>query len=260
MHYNSFSFQTTSTAVIEGTCVLVPKLGAVKVHMYRPIPEKAVIREVVFKWHKDKWTISFVVDLTDVPKVTPVTSVGIDFGLNAFATLSTGELVSNPRFGRNSEKLLARRQRIFARRQRGSASKQHAHLLVRKTYMQICNRRLDFTRKFAAMLFSTYDLVAFEDLNINNMSHGNLAKSIYDAAWGKTIKCLTAKAEMTGKLAIGVDPTNTTINCSSCTEPVPKTLTDREHNCSKCGLVLSRDHNAAINIHTRGLRVLAMGV
>jgi putative transposase len=36
-------------------------------------------------------------------------------------------------------------------------------------------------------------------------------------------------------------------------------LGQREHRCPACGLVLHRDHNAAINILRLGLQSLALG-
>ena len=41
---------------------------------------------------------------------------------------------------------------------------------------------------------------------------------------------------------------STSQQCSGCNEVVPKQLSDRLHDCPHCGLVLNRDHNAAINI------------
>ena len=41
---------------------------------------------------------------------------------------------------------------------------------------------------------------------------------------------------------------NTTQPCSGCGEMVQKSLAIRIHKCPICGLILDRDHNAAINI------------
>jgi len=49
-------------------------------------------------------------------------------------------------------------------------------------------------------------------------------------------------------LAIAVNPNCTSQNCSGCGTKVPKTLSDRLHVCPECGVILDRDHNAAINI------------
>jgi hypothetical protein len=43
-----------------------------------------------------------------------------------------------------------------------------------------------------------------------------------------------------------------------CGEVVKKDLSVRIHNCEGCGLVLDRDHNAAINILTLGLQSLGL--
>jgi putative transposase len=50
-----------------------------------------------------------------------------------------------------------------------------------------------------------------------------------------------------------VNPRGTTQACSGCGVIVPKDITVRIHACSHCGLKLSRDHNAALNILARGL-------
>jgi putative transposase len=44
------------------------------------------------------------------------------------------------------------------------------------------------------------------------------------------------------------DPRMTSQDCSGCGTRVPKTLAVRLHSCPACGLVLDRDHNAALNV------------
>jgi putative transposase len=55
-----------------------------------------------------------------------------------------------------------------------------------------------------------------------------------------------------------VPPEYTTQECSRCGYLVKKTLSTRTHRCPRCGLVLCRDHNAALNILRRGLELLGM--
>ncbi len=76
------------------------------------------------------------------------------------------------------------------------------------------------------------------------------AKSIHDAGWSSFLSILQVKAENAGLLTIGVSAYNTTQNCSSCGEKVPKKLSQRWHSCA-CGCELDRDHNAAIIIMNR---------
>ena len=79
----------------------------------------------------------------------------------------------------------------------------------------------------------------------------HLAKSISDAGWGQFLNFLAYKAENAGCRVEKVLARCTSINCSGCGERVDKTLADRIHACPFCGLILNRDHNAAINILNR---------
>ena len=82
-----------------------------------------------------------------------------------------------------------------------------------------------------------------------------LAKSISDAGWGRFVRMIAYKVESTGGQLIQVDPRGTTQMCSGCGETVPKDLSQRIHACPSCGLVLDRDHNAALNILARGREI-----
>ena len=85
------------------------------------------------------------------------------------------------------------------------------------------------------------------------MVHGNMAKSIYDAAWGQFLRALQSKAEGAGKWCVPVDPRGTSQRCSSCGTVLKKALDERQHRCPSCGFVAHRDHNAALNIIALGL-------
>jgi putative transposase len=251
--YDTFDFGSDSRkAHIDGCRVLMPKLGLVKFHQYRPL--RGDVRHVSVSRTARGWTISFVCDVGEAAAKVPVRSaIGIDVGLEAFATLSNGERVENPRFFRASEDVLARRQQSFARKQRGSSSRQRAKQIVARTHEHIRNQRLDFARKLACALYARFDLIAHEDLQISRMVHGNLGKSINDAAWGQFLVALQSKAENAGKWCVPVGPRGTSQTCPQCGTVAKKALEEREHRCS-CGFVAHRDHAAALCILGRGLR------
>jgi putative transposase len=250
--YRSFGLEGTDVPRINGSRVRLPKLGFVRFNKYREL--RGEVRSVHVRREAGGWSISFVCDLGDAPAKVPVrAAVGIDVGLESLATLSTGEQIENPRFYREAQDVLARRQRVVARKRRGSSSRARARQLVARANEHIRNQRLDYARKVAAFLFSRFDLIAHEDLAIAHMVRGNLAKSIYDAAWGILIGALTSKAEEAGKWCVPVDPRGTSQRCSGCGSVVPKGLSQREHRCDRCGLVLHRDENAARNVLALGL-------
>ena len=249
--YDSFDFGSCVPRV-ENSRVNIPKLGMVKFHKYREMRGK--VKLVRIGRSARGWYVSFVCDVGAAPeKVAVRSTVGIDVGLEAFATLSNGERVDNPRFGREAQEDLARRQRSLARKKRGSMSRGRATLLVARAYERIRNQRQDFARKLACDLFSRFDLIAHEDLAISRMVHGNLAKSIHDAAWGQFLGALQSKAENAGKWCVPVDPRGTSQTCPQCGTVAKKELSEREHRCD-CGFSAHRDHAAALVILGRGLR------
>lgn len=247
--YDSFSFPPTR---VEGSRVSIPKLGAVRFHEYRPLVGE--VREVTIRRACGRWYVCFACEVGPAPAKRPVERVvGLDLGLTAFAVTSEGERFANPRHFRRGAEQLAVRQRRLSRRKRGSRGRQRARLLVAKAHERIKNQRLDHARKLAAELVDRYDLIAVEDLDIRGLMQSNLSKSVADAGWRVFLTCLSLKAEEAGVTVVEVDPRGTTQRCSSCDEVVKKRLRDRTHDCPGCGLVLDRDHNAAINVLNLGL-------
>ncbi len=84
----------------------------------------------------------------------------------------------------------------------------------------------------------------------------HLAKSISDASWGKFLMWVNYYGTIHGIPVLAVAPNFTSQDCSACGTRVKKSLSVRTHVCHKCGLVLDRDHNAALNILDKGLMVL----
>ena len=61
------------------------------------------------------------------------------------------------------------------------------------------------------------------------------------------------KAERRGGQVILVNPCGTSQKYSGCGEVVQKEMSERIHDCPKCGLILDRDMNSARNILKAGL-------
>ena len=203
--------------------------------------------------------MAFACDLGPAPeKVVVRSTVGIDLGLSSFATLSDGSKLDNPRFFRNGEATLARRQRELSRKKNGSRGRAIARLLVQKAHLHVRNLRADFLRKLAATLVGRYDCIVHEDLNLRGLAAGMPANSVQDVAWGGFIRALASKAEWTGKWVVPVDPRGTIIHCSACGAPAPKTLSDRIHRCDSYRLHMDRDENAARNILALGRSAAAV--
>jgi putative transposase len=179
--------------------------------------------------------------------------IGLDVGLASFYTDHEGNKVDNPKFLRKSEKKLKRLQRRLSKKKKGSKNRQKARQRLAKAHLKISRQRKDFAVKLARCVVRFLDVIAQVDLRIKNLVKNHcLAKSINDAAWYQFREWLEYFGVKFGKITIAVPPNYTSQNCSNCGEVVKKSLSTRTHQC-KCGCVLDRDENAAINILKKGL-------
>lgn len=81
----------------------------------------------------------------------------------------------------------------------------------------------------------------------------HLAKSIHDAGWGTFLRWVKHYGALHTIPVLVVEPAFTSQECSRCGRSVKKSLSMRTHVCPGCGLVLDRDHNAALNILLKAL-------
>jgi len=182
--------------------------------------------------------------------------IGIDLGLESFATLSTGERIFNPRWYRKAERRLKTAQRRVSCCKRGSNRRRKAVVLLAKAHLKVKRQRRDFHHKEALKLVQANDTIYHEDLHTANMvKNHHLAKSISDAGWSAFLGILAAKAVYAGRRVVAVPPAYTSQTCSGCGVIVSKGLSVRWHSCPDCGTSLHRDHNAAKNIQSLGQRL-----
>ena len=231
---------------IEGDRIVIVKLGGFGFRTRCRI--KGQPRSVCISRRGSRWQAIVACEIGAAPKKRPVSNaVGIDVGLATLATLSNGTEIENPRWTKREQDRLASANRNLVRKKRGSKNRARALERLRRVYQRIQGLRRNYLHSISNQLVANYDLIAFEDLNIRGMVQSRLAKSIMDVAWGELIRQLIYKAEEAGVWAVPVNPGGTSQMCSRCGVEVPKRLAERWHKCS-CGLSLSRDHNAALNV------------
>lgn len=214
-----------------------------------------LIKRVRIVRRADGYYCQFCVDTERTVEHIPTgKQVGIDVGLKAYLTDSEGNTIPNPRHYRKAEKKLKRLQRRLSRKKKKSANRKKARQALAKQHLKVQRQREDFARKVANTYVSSSDLIAYEDLQIRNMVRNRkLAKSIHDAGWGTFIRWLNYYGAMHDIPVIAVSPHFTSQNCSACGTTVKKSLSVRTHICTSCGVVLDRDHNAALNILSKAL-------
>lgn len=250
--FNSADFTWRDGAGLRQGKLHIQGVGELKVVWHRQIPEDARIKRVTVKRRAGKWFACFVLEIPDgeIPKHSGG-EVGIDVGLKSLVTLSTGESIAQPQPYRKSQTKVRRANRKAARREKGSLRQRKAYRELSRLYAKISNQRSDFLHKLSHDLTARFSFIAVEDLNIKGLARTRLAKSIHDAGWGILLNMLGYKAASAGGTVVRVDPRHTSQDCSGCGARVKKPLSQRVHSCPECGLVLDRDHNAALNILTR---------
>lgn len=244
---------------VHGNKVQIPKVGKVKISLHRPL--EGEIKTVTVKRNRTgKWFVYFSVILEDSGLNSGDAATGIDFGVSSLATLSSSESFKSPREYKSQESTLSKYQRRMSKAE--GPRKEKLRLVISHIWERIENRRSDLAFKLAKQIVDQYDIICIEDLEAGKLRETaewkSLRKAISDTPIGSLKQKLIFKAEEAGKRVALVDPAYTTQRCSRCGVTAPKELSERTHNCKICGLVLGRDHNAAINILALGLQGLGI--
>jgi len=246
--YNSFTYNQSGFRIENGKLWL-SKIGNIKIVVHR---QPFNVKQVTIARQTGKW---YAVVTCEISKrifrfIDPSKSVGIDVGITKFAHDSDNHETTNPLFLKKMLKPLKRAQRKVSRRIKGSNNHIKAKKCVARLYGRIVNKRRDFLHKLSSEYASRYDIIFLERLRtLNIVRNHHLARYVLDSGWGTFKTMLEYKAKWVKE----VEPAYTSINCSTCSNPVPKTLAIRTHRCDKCGLAIDRDYNASLNILQKGL-------
>ncbi|MET9240552.1 RNA-guided endonuclease TnpB family protein [Nonomuraea sp. NPDC003709] len=222
----------------------------------RPLPEGAEPSTVtVSQDAAGRWFVSLLIEERISPLAPVETQVGVDAGITALVTLSTGEKVTNPGHARTDRRRLTKAQRALARKVKGSANRAKARLRVAKVYARIADRRRDFLHKLSTRLVRENQTVVIEDLTVRNMvKNSRLARAISDAAWRDLRMMLEYKTAWYGRELVVVDrwfPSSKLCSaCGALAESMPMQV--RAWTCA-CGTSHDRDVNAARNVLAAGL-------
>ena len=258
VHYNQSGFKLITTGKRLNSLSL-SKIGEIPVMCHRKIFGK--IKQVVIKKEPTgKWFASIVEQLPDKPKqYNPEKVIGIDLGLTDIVYDSDGKNTQNPRQLKKYAERLSYLHNRVSKTKKGSNNRLKARHRLCLQYEKLTNSRDDFLHKLSHYYVKNYDVIAFENMKITNMVHGKLAKSILDSSWGKLRQFTSYKAANAGKMYVEVEYKGTTQDCSQCGARVPKEIWQREHKCDKCGFVVPRDYNSALEIKNRALIEIGMG-
>ena len=258
------------TVALTDKSIRLPKIGYVKAAIHRKPDSDWLIKSATVSQEPDgRYYVSVLFEFED-PINTYIAdrtnAVGLDYASDGLYADSNGNVGTNHKYYRESHDKLARAQRRLSRMQ---GSKKHeaksSNYLkqlrkVNRIHRHIANQRLDNLHKISTEIANQYDVVCVESLNMKSMANrgfGN-GKATLDNGYGMFLSMLEYKLSDRSKYLIRIDkwfPSSQVCHCCGALHPEMKNLTVRTMKCD-CGLTISRDQNAAINILREGLRML----
>jgi len=262
--------QKGTVAIIDDKYIKLPKIGKVKAVIHRIPDDSWVIKSATVSQESDgKYYISVLFEFENTAnfyEADRTNAIGLDYASDGLYVDNNGNIGTNHKYYCESHDKLAKAQRKLSRMQ---GSKKHEVKSnnykkqlrkVNKIHRHIANQRLDNLHKISTEIANQYDVVCVESLNIRSMSNkgfGN-GKATLDNGYGMFLSMLEYKLSDRNKYLIKIDkwfPSSQICHCCGSLHPEMKDLAIRKMKCD-CGLTISRDQNAAINILNEGLRLL----
>ena len=202
---------------------------------------------------RGRWYVCLVVDNAAKVAAKGTESVGIDLGLEDFATLSNGQKIEAQRTYRRYEQKLGIAQRARNKKR------------IKAIHAKIKQIRQNHLHQESTKLVKNSAAIFVGNVNAKSLAKTKLAKSVLDAGWTMFRTLLKYKCENAGVWFEEVNEQYTTQTCSCCgsRDSSPKGragLGIREWTCMQCGTLHDRDVNAAKNILALGHERLAEGI
>ena len=219
-------------------------------------PFEGKVKQVRVKRSRlNEWYIYVITDASpkNYAKTHDGASVGIDFGLKTYMTLSDGEKLSHPQFLKRDLKRLRKASKRLSSCAKGSHHKEQARLALCRIHEEISGKRRDFQWKLAHDLCRRFDTIFIEDLNLNGMSR-MWGRKIHDLGHASFCDILVEVAAKYGCTVHKIDrwfPSSKLCDCGY--KNVNLSLNDRSWVCPQCGHVHDRDIHAAEMILRRGI-------
>lgn len=180
-------------------------------------------------------------------------SVGIDFGLKTYLTMSDGSEYYNPQFLKSNLAEVKRKSHNLSKCKKGSNNRKKKRLELARLHETLHNKREDYQFKLAHKLCRKYDYIFIEDLRLTGMTK-MWGRKMNDLAHATFIEKLEYIASKYGVVVHKIDrwyASSKTCECGYVNKSLK--LSDREWVCPECGVVNHRDLNAANNILRRGI-------
>ena len=246
----SFMFKGTVGYSLNGNEITINKLK----HTYRfkLTRQYGIVKNVHIK--RDNLGYLWLIITTEVQpksyKRLGNASIGMDFGLKSFLTLSNGTVIDSPETHKKALRELKRLNRNLSKKVKGSNGRKKAIKRLAKLHERISNQRKEFQWKLAHDLCKSCSSISIENLNLKGMQK-RWGRKVSDLGYGEFINKLQHVSIKYGTSVVKIDrfaPSSQICHCCGYKNIGVKDLSLRKWTCPQCGATHDRDVNAAINI------------
>lgn len=246
----------------------LPTLGSIRLHdsaktLVRALRAgRAQVQSVTVSRAGDRWYAAVLCKVRqDIPakptrRQTAAGAVAVKWDTSAITLHCHDrfETTAQPRYLHDNLKRLAHIQRQASKKTKGSANRAKANARTARLHHRVAEQRKGWLHQLTARLTTGYEVVALEDLDVQNMidarpggatRHRN--RAILDTAPGEMRRQITYKTSWNGsRLTLTERGLPTTRTCSACGRQNPRpTPPKQEFHCTTCGITMPRSHNAA---------------
>ena len=186
----------------------------------------------------DKWFASITVENRDdshLPKAQNQGAVGVDLGVSALATLSTGETITG---AKPHKALLSRLQRLsrgLSRKVKGSENRKKAKAKLARLHARIANIRKEALHQLTTKLTRQFHTIGIEDLNVKGMAKNrHLSRAISDMGF------LSLGGNLNTKPRCGADKSWRRIGGMPAVKPAHIVVKSRSHCRYPCAIGRAR--------------------
>ena len=217
----------------------------------------------------NKYYVSIYVDLGEIAKKDTITNerIGVDLGIRNHITLSNGLAFNYPVSILKIKKKIKAIQRTMSKKNHPrtkddlmTCSNNYIKCKnkIDELYEKMRNIMLDYECKVSKVLTHYYSYVCIEQLNVKAMKKKKpIARQLQAISFYRIRKCLENKShEYKTEIIVNENYFPSSRICSNCGNIKQELkLEDRIYKCEKCGIVIDRDINAAINLTKKVGRV-----
>ena len=213
------------------------------------------IKDIRFKYEKEKWYVSGCYDVPDVDIDENKEFLGLDWGIKNFMITSESTLINYPKEIVREYYRIRKISHYLDKKVKNSNNYKKLKQKFDKAYKRMNGLKRNFIHQETTKFARQYHIV-IEDISFVQIAQGKKKKFIrrMNVLAPKYMfeEQLEWKCKKFGSHFIKVSPKNTSRTCSVCGQIHDMKLGDRTMICS-CGNKMDRDINAAINIRNAGM-------